>query len=397
MRINSSFSKIYYQVFVSSTFEDLQEERKAVSSALLEEDCIPAGMELFPASNQSSWSIIKKSIDESDFYLLLIGGRYGSVPKKSKEKISYTEMEYNYAVKTKKPIIAFIHNRVDMLYSSRVEPTKIGKIRLEKFAKKVQSDGRNVKYWHDQATLVSAVKTSVRKAKEEESVSGWIKRSEIEELLQKSDLVHSGIENVFNTVDKIDYTPFIRGTTSEIDIVHIHGMTWTNKLRAPLTNVMKRQEIKIRIILLDVGGLFFVPYARYINYNPDRLYDKTKEVLEIWKTMYENATSHGEKQGADVTVYFHNGYPSKSLYRFDNKVIATPVVMTGQKSPLMPTLTCCGKGSEDQDSIFSSYLWEINTLVDSNVYAFKLSDFCAGKCNPIVVLKERYSSIIKEA
>ena len=40
-----------YQVFVSSTFEDLQEERKEVMQALLELDCIPAGMELFPAAN----------------------------------------------------------------------------------------------------------------------------------------------------------------------------------------------------------------------------------------------------------------------------------------------------------------------------------------------------------
>jgi len=37
-----------YQVFISSTFEDLQEERQEVMRALLELDCIPAGMELFP-------------------------------------------------------------------------------------------------------------------------------------------------------------------------------------------------------------------------------------------------------------------------------------------------------------------------------------------------------------
>lgn len=49
-----------YQIFVSSTFDDLTEERKSVSQALLECDCIPAGMELFPASNKKSWEIIKK-------------------------------------------------------------------------------------------------------------------------------------------------------------------------------------------------------------------------------------------------------------------------------------------------------------------------------------------------
>jgi hypothetical protein len=40
-----------YQVFVSSTFSDLQEERQEIIQALLELKCIPAGMELFPAAN----------------------------------------------------------------------------------------------------------------------------------------------------------------------------------------------------------------------------------------------------------------------------------------------------------------------------------------------------------
>ena len=51
-----------YQVVVSSTFEDLQEERKEVMQALLELDCMPAGMELFPASNDDQWTLIKRVI-----------------------------------------------------------------------------------------------------------------------------------------------------------------------------------------------------------------------------------------------------------------------------------------------------------------------------------------------
>lgn len=41
-----------YQVFVSSTFTDLKEERKHVIQTLMEMDCIPAGMELFPAIDE---------------------------------------------------------------------------------------------------------------------------------------------------------------------------------------------------------------------------------------------------------------------------------------------------------------------------------------------------------
>ena len=68
-----------YQVFVSSTFEDLKEERHAAQQALLALGCIPAGMELFPASGDDQWTVIKRVIDECDYYLLILAGRYGSV------------------------------------------------------------------------------------------------------------------------------------------------------------------------------------------------------------------------------------------------------------------------------------------------------------------------------
>lgn len=68
-----------YQVFVSSTYEDLREERQEVMHALLELDCIPSGMELFPAADEAQWSLIKGVIDECDYYILILGGRYGGL------------------------------------------------------------------------------------------------------------------------------------------------------------------------------------------------------------------------------------------------------------------------------------------------------------------------------
>src|SRR5687768_12828918 len=83
-----------YQVFVSSTYTDLIEERREVIQALLELDCLPAGMELFPAANEDQWTLIKEVIDRTDYYVVIVGGRYGST---TPEGISYTEQEYEYA------------------------------------------------------------------------------------------------------------------------------------------------------------------------------------------------------------------------------------------------------------------------------------------------------------
>ena len=68
-----------YQVFISSTYEDLKTERQAAISCLLDLNCIPVGMEQFPASSLSQWEYIKKMIDMSDYYLLIVAGKYGSI------------------------------------------------------------------------------------------------------------------------------------------------------------------------------------------------------------------------------------------------------------------------------------------------------------------------------
>ena len=84
-----------FSVFISSTYEDLKNERQALMEVALENNFIPVGMEQFHAAPTSQWNVITKMIDECDFYLLVIGGRYGSIDEEV--GISYTEKEYNYA------------------------------------------------------------------------------------------------------------------------------------------------------------------------------------------------------------------------------------------------------------------------------------------------------------
>src|SRR5690242_6691397 len=83
-----------HQVFISSTYDDLKLERTQVTQSILEMNHIPAGMELFPASDETQWEVIKKVIDQSDYYIVLIAGRYGSTDQNG---ISFTEKEYDYA------------------------------------------------------------------------------------------------------------------------------------------------------------------------------------------------------------------------------------------------------------------------------------------------------------
>jgi len=159
-----------YQVFVSSTFEDLQEERKEVMQALLELDCMPAGMELFPASNDDQWTLIKRVIDACDYYLLIIGGRYGSTNEKG---ISYTQMEFEYALETGKPIISFLPKKPEDIPSGKCEKDPEKQKKLEEFKELTQK--KVVKYWDSPEQLGSIVSRSMIKLIKDFPAEGWVK------------------------------------------------------------------------------------------------------------------------------------------------------------------------------------------------------------------------------
>lgn len=174
-----------YQVFVSSTYEDLRPERQEIMQALLELDCIPAGMELFPATNEDQWTLIKKVIDDCDYYIVVIGGRYGSIGPAG---ISYTQMEYEYAVSIGKPAIAFLHKDPETIPAKNVEKSPQGKEKLDAFRSLVQQ--KLCRFWTSPADLGSAVSRSLVKLIKSNPAIGWVKadllppKSATEEILR---------------------------------------------------------------------------------------------------------------------------------------------------------------------------------------------------------------------
>ncbi|MCI1693694.1 DUF4062 domain-containing protein [Aneurinibacillus aneurinilyticus] len=92
------------QVYISSTFYDLIEERQAAVEAVLKAGHIPAGLELF--FKEPSMETLKRWIDESDVYILILGGDYGFMLRDGSK--SYTHWEYDYAGEIGKPRFAFV-------------------------------------------------------------------------------------------------------------------------------------------------------------------------------------------------------------------------------------------------------------------------------------------------
>lgn len=163
-----------YQVFVSSTYEDLKEERKEVIQALLELDCIPVGMELFPAADDDQWTLIKELIDDCDYYILIIGGRYGSL---NKNGISFTQMEYEYAKEKGIPIISFFHKSPEKIIVGKTDRDANKEKLLDTF-RKLASD-KVVKHWETAEQLGSVVSRSLVKLIKTKPRVGWVKADKI--------------------------------------------------------------------------------------------------------------------------------------------------------------------------------------------------------------------------
>ena len=204
-----------YQVFVSSTFKDLKGERQAVLNAILKLNQFPAGMEIFPAVNDTAWEHIEKVIEVSDYYILIIGGKYGSMDGNG---ISYTEKEYDFAVSQNIPVLAFIHSQPGKIESDKTElNTKVRK-KLDAFKKKVSKHHCN--FWKTIEELKENVLASLSQSIVMNPQAGWVKADGIDtkELLTRLAGLQKRHDNLIEENNKIkdsvlffDETNFIQG------------------------------------------------------------------------------------------------------------------------------------------------------------------------------------------
>ena len=167
------------QVFISSTYTDMLPERQAAVEAILRARHIPAGMELFAAGDESQLETIRRWIDDSDLFMLILGGRYGSLEPKSGK--SYIELEYDYAVKQKKPLFAAVIN--DQYLEAKVKAG--GTVVIEKtnghllaaFRDKVTK--RICRFFENVDQLKLIVFESIANIEWNEDLPGWIHGSDV--------------------------------------------------------------------------------------------------------------------------------------------------------------------------------------------------------------------------
>ena len=158
-----------YQIFISSTYKDLIEERQKVTQAILKLYHFPIGMEMFHADNNEQWCQIKNTIDMSDYYILIVGRYCGTLIEK--EGINYTEKEYNYAISKGIPVLSFIISDDAKKESYGIETNKQQKA-YKKFVKKVKE--LPCEFWHTPEELAYQVSSALSVKFRENNRNGWM-------------------------------------------------------------------------------------------------------------------------------------------------------------------------------------------------------------------------------
>ena len=136
---------------------------------------MPAGMELFPAADDAAWQLIKEVIDGSDYYVVIIGGRYGSMDETG---IGYTEKEYDYAVSQKKLVIPLLHKNPDNLPRDKTETDAESWEKLKKFRKRVEKSHTCV-YWITADDLKAQVIVGLTSATKRHPAIGWVRADRV--------------------------------------------------------------------------------------------------------------------------------------------------------------------------------------------------------------------------
>lgn len=229
-----------YQIFISSTFEDLKEERSIVAEIILKLDHIPAGMELFAASNDEQFNYIKRVIDESDYYVLIVGNRYGSVDENGK---SYTEKEYEYAIERGIPVLAFVHSDPESLSSRKSEKSPKLRDRLVKFRSRVSSS-RMISFWNSPQQLASGVMAALNRAFLNNPRPGWERVP-----ANGNSVVTPLVEHCIGASSRIDFCANQLPKAKNSIFISSPAMITANSMTYILSDI--KQDVSITLAMVD--------------------------------------------------------------------------------------------------------------------------------------------------
>jgi hypothetical protein len=175
--------------------------------------------------------------------ILTIAGRYGS---QDDQGTSYTEKEYNYALASEKPVIAFIHGDPNSLPHAHVERSEIDREKLKAFVQRVKSK-HHCKFWKDKHELQASIYPTIQQLIKSKPALGWTRQADgpsVDELNRR----------LVELQSKYD------GCKAELDAVKERAVSFDQVLSGELTIdykvVWKNQSVESKSVVLTWMEVF---------------------------------------------------------------------------------------------------------------------------------------------
>lgn len=318
-----------FSVFISSTYTDLINIREKLMKTILKMNQFPLGMELFSAGDSAQWKVIEKTIQMTDYYVLILGHRYGSV---GEDGIGYTEKEFNYAQELGIPIISFIRNEdVSTKPSERDDEPEL-KEKLKLFREKAKT-GRMVEFWENENEIPEKLSIALMKEIFENPQVGWVRGNqmatpEILNELARLSKENSDLRALNETfIKRIDRKPNLEILINTKEVLNI-TFEKENIKNYEMLKVDYREFLKINKLKLTPSGSEFFEnifgpiklnsgrndkFKRYINMYNDLIKD---EKLKEMYSLIENEKNDLEKNIVPLEILISNTgtSPAKNIY-----------------------------------------------------------------------------------
>lgn len=294
-----------YQIFVSSTFKDLEIERNKVIQTIINMKHIPAGMESFPAIDERQLKYIKKIIDNCDYYIIILGGRYGTL---TEEGISFTESEYDYAISIGLKVIVLIHANPDKLPVEKSDIDSNLRIKLANFRKKLLQN-RLVKEWSHADELPGIVSLSLISTINEFPATGWSREKKTN---TKKITNNFGISNTIKSRNncKNYFSQAASKAKIAVDCIFVTG-GFIPGIELTET-ISKLKNVKFNFYLLD-------PSSAYLQQRIEDIQHKYPIGNDGHE--YQNIINLSKNHPERVTLTYYDEYPFWHYILIDNHTI----------------------------------------------------------------------------
>ena len=145
-----------YRVFISST-TDLGKAREVAIRAVQACDCIPCSMEVWPSRSEKLTAHLKRQIDLCDFFILLLGNRYGSRESDQPGAHSFVQLEYEYALAHRSRIGIIVLMTGEISAEDEIDDDLKDQRRFRKQVRETHT----ARSWQDETDLTRAIMASL--------------------------------------------------------------------------------------------------------------------------------------------------------------------------------------------------------------------------------------------